>query len=91
MKNKKQPSRIWILFSWFMAVLFVVLAVLYLIYIHPIPAAIYALLSLLYLPPAVQYFRNKTGRTLSPIILGILAFLVLWYTLAVGELIEYFE
>jgi len=87
----KQESKTWNIICWFLGILFLVLAVLYLIYIHPIPAGIYLVLSLLYLPPIVRYVKQKTGFGISPIILGILAFFVLWYTLAVGELIEYFE
>jgi hypothetical protein len=87
----KQNSVSWNIISWFLGVLFLVLSVLYAIFIHFIPAGIYLLLSLLYLPPVVRFIKQKTGFGISPIILGILAFFVLWYTLAVGELIEYFE
>lgn len=87
----KQQSTSWQIISWTLGLLFVLLSILYLIYIHPTPAAIYLVLSLLYLPPVVKVVKRTTGLSISPILLLLLAFLVLWYTLAVGELIEYFE
>lgn len=87
----KTDSTSWNIIAWFLGLLFLVIGILNLIYIHPVPAGIYTLLSLLYLPPLARYVNQKTGFGISPIILIILAFLVLWFTLGVGELMEYFE
>lgn len=87
----KTNSTSWNIIAWFLGILFLTIGILNLIYIHPVPAGIYMLLSLLYLPPITRYVKQKTGFRISPIILIILAFLVLWFTLGVGDLMEYFE
>ena len=87
----KSESTSWNIIAWFLGLLFLLIGVLNLTYIHPVPAVIYVLISLLYLPPFVQYTKRKTGLSISPVILILLAFLLLWFTLGVGDLMEYFE
>ena len=87
----KTDTTSWNIIAYFLGSLFLVIGILNLIYIHPVPAGIYMLLSLLYFPLIARYMKQRTGFGISPIILIILAFLALWFTLGVGDLMEYFE
>ncbi|MDH3697940.1 MAG: hypothetical protein OEQ81_04695 [Flavobacteriaceae bacterium] len=87
----KTDTTSWNIIAYFLGSLFLVIGILNLIYIHPVPAGIYILISLLYLPPIARFMKQKAGFAISPIILILLAFLVLWFTLGVGDLMEYFE
>lgn len=71
--------------------LFVVLGVLNLFLIHPVPGLFYMLLSLVYLPPLNRYFKAKLKFSFPTAIKLVVAFLVLWGTLGVGDLMELFE
>ena len=62
-----------------------------LIYIHPVPGLIYLALSAFYIPPVNAVIEKKAGLTIPVAPKMILALFILWYTLAVGELVELFE
>ena len=79
------------IFSWFLMLLFVLLGVLNLIYIHPIPGLFYLVLSLFYCPPLVYWLAHRVSFVVPYYFKVIVAFLILWATLAVGDLVEYFE
>jgi hypothetical protein len=85
MKNK---SETWHIVSWVIGVLFVALGILYFIFVHPVPALIYLVLSIIYIPPLDAMIKRRFGFSIPIWIKIILAFLIIWYTLAVGELIE---
>ena len=79
------------IFSWFLMMLFVTIGILNLIYIHPVPFFFYVGLAVLYIPP-IDQFTKKYLHFAIPYYLKItVALLVLWATLAVGDLMEYFE
>ncbi|MBN1650355.1 MAG: hypothetical protein JW857_03445 [Bacteroidales bacterium] len=90
-KSKKNIKQKYSLILWLFTILFLVLAILNLIFVHPVPAIFYALLCLLYLP-AVNFFLASTIGFTIPIWVKItLGLMVLWATLAVGDLMEMFE
>ena len=79
------------IFSWFLMLLFILLGVLNFTFIHPVPGIFYLVISIFYCPPLGIRVREKVGFTIAYWIKIIVAFFILWVTLAVGELVEYFE
>ncbi len=77
--------------SWFLMVVFVLLGVLNIIYIHVVPGIFYLMLSLLYCPPLGDSVRAKIGIAIPYWLKIIIALLILLTTLAVGDLVEYYE
>jgi len=77
--------------SWFLLSIFVLLGVLNLIFIHLVPGIFYLAFSLFFCPPLGNLARDKRRIKIAYWIKIIVAFFVLWGTLAVGELTEYFE
>ncbi len=88
MKNKSSYSNI---VSWIFVVLFFILGVLNLIFIHPVPGIFYLLLSLIYLPSTSAFLKKKFGFSIPFVVKIILGLVILWATLAVGDLMEMFE
>lgn len=94
MKKVIEPRKLkksYLLFYWIFAVLFLVLGVLNFIYVHAVPGLFYSLLALFYLPKTQDLIIRKTSITLSFWLLIIFGLLILWGTLAVGDLFELFE
>ncbi len=79
------------IFSWFLMILFITIGILNLIYIHPVPFVFYLVLSLFYCPPLGKLTRKYVGFSIPYIVKIIVAFVILWATLAVGDLMEYYE
>lgn len=77
--------------SWFLFILFFVIGVLNLFLIHPVPGAFYLFLSLFYFPRTDDFIKNKFGFTVPFAVKMLLALVVLWATLGVGDLMELFE
>jgi len=73
---------------WIFAVLFFVIGILNLFLIHPVPGIFYLILSLIYFPPGNSFFREKFKISISFRIKVIIALIILWGTLAVGDLAE---
>ena len=76
------------LFSWFLMILFIIIGVMNLFLIHPVPGILYIVVSLLYCPPVGALAKQLLGFFIPYIIKIIVAFVILWATLAVGELVE---
>lgn len=70
--------------GWFFGILFLVIGVLNLIYVHPVPGIVYILLSLAYLPPVAK----KLGFSIPFIAKVIVGLVVLWWTLGVSDLAD---
>ena len=87
-ENKLQ---LWNPYSWIICAIFFSIGVLNMILIHPLPGFIYILISLIYLPPLSKYIKVKLHLAMPIILKVILAVLVLWFTLGVGDLMEIFE
>lgn len=54
--------------------------------VHPVPAIAYALVSLVYLPPAQEILRRRSGWSIHPAIKIGLAVAVVMFTLGVSDL-----
>ncbi|MFH1412436.1 MAG: hypothetical protein ABIG10_00185 [bacterium] len=77
--------------SWIFGIVFFVIGVLNMFLVHPVPGGFYLLLSLVYFPPVSAIFKKRLGFSIPYIVKIILGFVILWGTLAVGELMEMFE
>lgn len=76
--------------SWIFGTLFFVIGVLNALWVHPVPGVFYLLLSFVYFPIINKIVRKKIGFSLPFVVKIILGFIVLWGTLAVGDLAEMF-
>jgi len=74
--------------GWIFGILFIVIGVLNIALVHVVPGIFYLSLSLVFLPPAVTYTKHKTGFILPMTARVITGFIILWGTLAVGDLAE---
>lgn len=74
--------------SWVLATIFLVLGVMNLIYVHPVPGIFYILFSCFFAPPFNTLLKLKTGWVIPLWIKIILGSIILWGTLAVGDLAE---
>lgn len=76
--------------SVFLALLFFGMGTLNMIYIHPTPAMAYTLLGMLYLPAVNKLLFTRFGFFIPYWLRFLIAFLVIWGSLGVGDLAEYF-
>lgn len=74
--------------SLFLALVFTLLGIMNTILIHWVPGCFYLLISLLYYPFINRLLRSKLGFSIPYTIRFIIAFLLLWATLGVGDLAE---
>ena len=81
-------SGVWNVVGWMFGVVFLVLGVLNALLVHIAPGVFYIVLSSFYFPPATAFVTNKLRFSIPPIVTLILGLVVLWATLAVGELVE---
>ena len=88
MNNTLNTSSI---FGWIFAMIFIVIGVLNLFIVHPVPGLFYIILSLIYLPPTYEFLRRKLGYSIPFVVKLILFIVIMWATLAVGDLMEMFE
>lgn len=77
-----------ILINWVFTLLFLILGVMNLILVHPVPGIFYILFSCIYVPPINAFLKNKTGISIPLWMKIVLALIILWGTLAVGDLAE---
>ena len=61
------------------------------IHIHFVPGLFYLAFALLYLPEKMDLFKIIAGVNIPFYLRVIAAFLLLWATLAVGDLVEFYE
>lgn len=89
MEPKKSTFRaaLYIL-SWVFFIVFIITGLLNLVLVHPVPGIFYLLLSLLYVPRTDIIIKKKLGFTIPLTAKIIVGFVVLWGTLAVGDLAE---
>lgn len=76
------------IFGWLLAALFTAIGVLNLMLVHPVPGIFYLVLAVGYLPLVDDAIKRKTGLSVPFWAKLIFALLVLWGTLAVGDLAE---
>lgn len=76
------------LVSWLFGILFLVIGLLNLTLVHPVPGIFYLILSLVYFPAVNILLKNKLGFAIPFIARVLVGLVVLWGTLAVGDLAE---
>ena len=74
--------------SYIFGIVFVIIGILNLFLVHPVPGIFYLLLSAIYFPQINGFIKKKIGFEIPNIIKLPLGFVVIWGTLAVGELAE---
>lgn len=78
------------LISWIFVVIFFVLGVLNIVLVHPVPGIFYILLSVFYLPRLNTILKKKFDFSIPFVAKIIFGLIILWGTLAVGDLAEMF-
>jgi hypothetical protein len=92
-KNKlmKNKSNSWDIISWIFGIVFFIIGVLNIIFVHIVPGSFYILFTFLYIPSTNIYFKNRFGFSIPIAVKIILGLIILWATLGVGDLMEMFE
>lgn len=72
--------------GWLFGVVVLGIGVANLLLVHPVPAAGYALLSLVYFPPVNAALRDRAGLSIHPLVKIGLAIVVVMFTLGVSDL-----
>ena len=90
-KEQKNLSKVWNNVFWILWCIFLGLSILNFIYVHAVPGIFYLVLSFVFLPPLGSFLKKKLGFSIHPLVWLIIALVVLWATLAVGDLMEMFE
>ncbi len=88
MKNK---SNGWYIISWIFGIVFFIIGVLNVIFVHLVPGVFYIVISLIYIPLVNTFFHKKLAFSIPIAIKIILGLIILWATLAVGDLMEMIE
>jgi hypothetical protein len=88
MKQKDKPTTI---IYWLFTLVFLILGLLNAFLVHIVPGLIYSVLAAFYFPPAIQIFQKYFSLSIPLFIRIIFGLVVLWGTLAVGDLMEIFE
>lgn len=74
--------------SWVFTVVFIATGMLNIVLVHPVPGIFYFLLSLVYLPWTNEVLKERFGFVIPLAVKVVLGLVVLWGTLAVGDLAE---
>ncbi|MEQ8906504.1 hypothetical protein [Ekhidna sp.] len=74
--------------SWAFMIMFMIIGVLNAVFVHPVPGIFYLSISLIYCPPLGTVAMKRLGLQFPYLFKIILAFLIMWVTLAVGDLAE---
>lgn len=77
--------------SWVFGIVFFVIGVLNAVLVHIVPGIFYLLLSLIYIPATNILIKKKLGFCIPLTVKILLGLVILWGTLAVGDLMEMFE
>ena len=76
------------LLNWFLMILFIIIGIMNLVSVHPVPGIFYIVVSFFYCPPIGAIVKKSLGFSIPYFIKIIAAFVLLWATLAVGDLAE---
>ena len=74
--------------EWLFAALVLAIGVANLMFVHPVPALGYALVSLVYLPPANALLRDRFGIAIHPVAKIALGIVIVLFTLGVSDMID---
>ena len=77
-----------VIIGWVLGVIFLILGVLNYLQIHPVPGLFYGIISLIYFPPIGRLVFRQWVLRIPFYLKVIFALLLLWATLAVGDLAE---
>jgi len=77
--------------SWIFGIVFFIIGVLNAFLVHIVPGFFYILLSFFYLPQTNTIIKKKFEFSIPLILKIIVGLIILWGTLAVGDLMEMFE
>lgn len=72
--------------GWVFGLMVLGIGVANLLWVHPVPAAAYTLVSLVYLPPASAALKDKFGFSIPAVVKVILGVVVVMFTLGVSDL-----
>ena len=72
--------------GWLYGLLLLAIGVLNLLLVHPVPAAAYALVSLVYFPPVSGALGRRSGIRLPATLKVVLGVVVIWFTLGISDL-----
>ena len=74
------------LVGWLFGIIVLTIGLSNLFLVHPVPAIVFLLLSLIYLPPVTELIQQRTGFSIHPAIKIILGVVIIWFTLGVSDL-----
>ena len=74
--------------DWLFGILLLAVGVANLVLVHPVPALAYALVSLVYLPPARAFLKRRSGFSIHPVVRVALGIVIVMFTLGVSDLGE---
>ncbi|HYD35174.1 MAG TPA: hypothetical protein VD999_03860 [Vitreimonas sp.] len=74
--------------NWLFGIIFFVIGVLNLLLVHPVPGVFYLVLSLIYFPVTNKILQKNLGFTIPFALKVIVGLVIMWGTLAVGDLAE---
>jgi hypothetical protein len=74
--------------GWVFCVVFGIIGILNLILVHPVPGIFYLMISCVYIPATNIILKKRFGFSISLSVKIIVALIILWGTLAVGDLAE---
>ena len=72
--------------GWLFGLLLLAIGVANLLLVHPVPAAAYALVSLVYFPPTRAALKDRFGVSIHPVAKIVLGLVVVMFTLGVSDL-----
>lgn len=90
-ENATTISTVFNVLSWVFTIAFAVIGVLNMFLIHPVPGMFYLLLSIVYFPYTNAHLKKRLGFSIPPVVKVIIGFVIIWGTLAVGDLAELFS
>lgn len=74
--------------GWFFSIIFFVIGVMNIVLVHPVPGLGYILIAAFYFPPTGEWIKRKFSFALPLVAQIIIGLVILWGTLAVGDLAE---
>jgi hypothetical protein len=72
--------------SWIFGLLVLTIGLSNLLLVHPVPGAVFILLSLLYFPPVTAVLRQRAGLSVPTVVKIALGIVIIWFTLGVSDL-----
>lgn len=87
-ENISTMSAVFNIVSLILGIVFFITGVLNAALVHPVPGVFYLLLSLVYLPATNTFLKKRFGFSIPLSIKIIVGLVILWATLAVGDLAE---